>query len=116
MNALLFSDVRYDSEEDWSAFELMHGMAHQKVYDTILQLETLPNIPFFLDMFDFPREGNDEYLLYHQQAHQSNATLLGIKDMPDLSTVDFSDEGQRNDWLAQHALVHFNENQALGIL
>jgi hypothetical protein len=116
MNTLLFTDVLFESDEDWGSFELMHGMAHQKAYDTILQLETLPNIPLYLDMFEFPRENNDEYLLLHWQAHQSNAALLGLVDLPDLSTVDLSDEGQRMDWLAQHALVHFNENQALGIL
>lgn len=113
MDALLFTDVAFESEESWGGFELVHGVTHQAVYDAMLQ-QSLE--PFYLDLFSFPREGNQSYLLDHYQAHLSNAALLGLPDIPDLSSVDLADPTQRDDWLQLHALVHANENGILGLL
>lgn len=115
MNTLLFTDIAFDSDEAWQAFQLMHGMAHQQVYDNILRADQLGNVPFFAPLFDFPREDNQEYLLDHWTTHLSNAKILGIVTVPDLSSVDLSDPGQYSDWLAIHAQVHATENAVLGI-
>lgn len=110
MNSLLFSDVAIESPEAWGQFQLAHGVAHQGVYEAMLRNDL---VPFYLDLFVFPREDNQTYLLDHYQAHLSNAGLLGIQDIPDLSTYDLSSEWA--DFAALHAVVHFNENQALGL-
>lgn len=115
MNPLLFTDVSFDSDEAWENFGLLHGISHQQVYSQIIAQETLTNAPTYYPLFDFPREENQDYLLDHWRVHQSNASLLGITNLPDLSTVDLSDQGQFQDWLAQHAIVHLNEMVALGI-
>ena len=107
--------MEFDSDESWGGFELMHGMAHQKVYDTINQKDTLGNVPAFSPLFDFPREDNSDYLLDHWRVHQSNAQLLGITLPYYLSTADFQNQSSFVDWLAQHAVIHANENTALGL-
>ncbi len=112
MNAILFADVPTDSQEGWQAFTLAHGMDHDTVYATMLKLDKVPE---FYPMYEFPRENNDDYLMMHQTVHQSNASLLGIVDLPDLATIDFSDADQLADWLVAHQSVHLAENTALGL-
>ncbi len=112
MNPLLFTDVAFDSDEAWESFKLQHGLSHQTVYQGIMSRDLLP---VYTDMFEFPKKDNGDFLLDHWRVHQSNALLLGIPLPYDLSTTDLTDEGQYQDWLAQHALVHLNENVALGI-
>lgn len=116
MNALLFADIAFDSDEAWENFQLLHGLSHQTVYEQISQTDTMGNVPTYFPLFTFPREDNTDYLLDHWRVHQSNAALLGLTDLPDLSSVDLSDEGQFRDWNALHAQVHLNENVALGLL
>lgn len=112
MDARLMVDVPFDSREAWSSFQLIHGMSHQTAYERLLAQN---QVPFYLPLFDFPRENNAIYLLDHWQAHKSNARYLGLTVPFDLSTVDFKDQSQYSDWLNYHANVHANENAALGI-
>ncbi len=62
------------------------------------------------------RENGADYLLDHYQAHLSNASLLNLPGIPDLSSVDLADPNQYGDWMALHAQVHANEDSALGLL
>ncbi len=73
-------------------------------------------IPFYFPLLEFPRDENAEYMLDHYQAHLSNARLLGLPGIPDISSFDLQDEGQFRDFLAQHAIVHLNENRALNLV
>jgi hypothetical protein len=113
MNPLLFADIDPDSDEAWESFTLQNGIAHQTVYEAIMARDL---VPVYTPLFDFPREDNQDYLLDHWRVHQSNALLLGIALPYDLSSADFSDPGQFSDWNAQHAIIHLNENRALGIV
>lgn len=113
MNALLLADVEFDSPFSWGAFQLVHGMTHQSVYDALVKRNL---VPFFVPLYDFPREDNSEYLLDHYQTHLSQANLLGIVGVPDLSTYDLGNQGQFVDFLALHAQVHAAENAALGFV
>lgn len=112
MNSLLWTDVDFDSDEAWQGFSLMHGTQHQTVYQAIMAKDLLP---IYTDVFTFPREDNADFMLDHWRIHQSNALLLGITMPYDLSSADLNDRGQYSDWLAQHAIIHANENQTLGI-
>lgn len=113
MNSLFYTDVLFENDDSWGAFQLQHGVNHEGVYEAMLRNDLSP---FYLDLFTFPREDNKQYLLDHYQAHLSNATLLNLPGIPDLSTVDFSDSDQREDWLSLHAIVHDNENAVLGLI
>ena len=115
MNALLLADAPFDSDESWGAFQLQHGISHQTVYEYILRSDALGNTPTYFPLFDFPRDGNQEYLLDHNQAHLSNARLLNLPGIPDLSTYDLTDEGQFRDFMILHAQVHANEDRAIGL-
>lgn len=112
MNPLLFTDVIFDSDEAWESFNLIHGVQHQTVYESIMALDLLP---IYTDLFEFPKEGNADFLLDHWRVHQSNALLLGIVLPFDLSTAALDDPVQYDVWMSQHAQIHANENVALGI-
>lgn len=110
MDISLFVDVPFNSDEAWENFTLLHGVEHQTTYEGILRLDAST---YFLPLFEFDKEDNETYLYDHWQVHVANALALGIPGIVDLSTFDFSDEGQYTDWLALHAQVHLNEQQAL---
>lgn len=113
MNTLLFTDVDYNSDEAWGAFELEHGVQHEAVYEAILRTGSAP---YYLDLFNFPRENDKNYLLDHWQVHVSNASLLSLTGVPDLSTYDFANHPEQwQDFAQLHAQVHQNENTALGL-
>ncbi len=112
MNANVLLDAPFDSEEGWEAFDLLHGHIHQTAYLALLRQG---KVPIFYPLMGFPRRNNEEYLLDHWAVHQSQARLLGIGGVPDLSVVDFTDRAQFDDWLQLHAAVHARENAALEI-
>lgn len=111
MNISPFSDIIFGDDEGWEAFELAHGMSHQKIYDVLYSQSK-----FFLyhPLFDTPLSDHN-WLLDHQQEHQSHYVLFGLTGLPDLITVDFSRENEFLDWLLLHAQVHTRINTAAGI-
>lgn len=112
MNTDILIDVPFESLEAWEAFDLTHGMIHQTAYLALLRLG---KVPTFYPLFGFPRIDNKEYLLDHWEVHQSQARLLNITGVPDLSVINLEDRAQFVDWLAIHAQVHAAENKVLGI-
>ncbi len=113
MSSAVLIDVDFDSEEAWEAFALDHGIEHQTVYSAMAARNLLPD---FYPAMEFSRNDNDDYLLYHYQMHQSNARLLGIPSIVDISTVDLNDRGEYYDWLQIHAAIHANEKISLGMV
>lgn len=111
MNALLFTDVDIKSDESWGAFQIAHGITHQTTYQAILALD---RVATYMDMFDFQREDNQNYLLDHWEVHRANASALGLPSIVDLSVVDLSDPAQYLSWMQLHSQVHLNEQAALG--
>lgn len=112
MSPELFAYVRFSSVEDWDNFTLVHGMAHQTTEEAMLRMSLTPEL---YPMLDFPRVDNTEYLLAHYAAHQSNAHLLNLPSIPDISQVNMADESDFNNWMQLHAIIHQAENAALGI-
>ncbi len=112
MNANLFDDIPFDSEDAWGAFQINHGVTHHSVYRAIL---AQGKIPFYLPLFEFPRLENSGYLNDHYQVHRSQARLLGISQIADISIGDFEDPSQFANWLKIHAQIHAVENQVLGL-
>lgn len=112
MNTLLFVDVSVQDPESWGNFQLLHGMAHDEVYRKLLAANL---VPFFLPLYDFPAADNAGYLMDHYMVHLSQARLLGLPGIPDLSAVELGDPLASRDWLTLHAIVHDNENRALGL-
>lgn len=112
MNALLLTDVIVDDDDSWFSFEGLHNIMHSTAYERLLLRGLVPtNFP----LGNFPRDGNEGYLLDHWEVHRSIARLLNLPDIPDLSSVDLQEPGEAADWMELHALVHRNENLALGI-
>lgn len=53
------------------------------------------------------------WLLAHTRLHQAESAPLNLATPPDLTTVDFRDEGQFYDWINDHQALHDAQDQVL---
>lgn len=111
MNISPFTDTPFGDEDAFSDFQLVHGLSHDKIaavmYAQDLTYTTYP----LMDSPDYDRD----WLLTHQEEHQSIFNRLGLSGLPDLATVDLKKEGEYSDWMFLHQQVHQAINAALGI-
>lgn len=61
------------------------------------------------------RRAMADWLQLHANLHVAEWLALGLGQAPDLSQVDFSKPNQFYAWMADHAFVHDQTNQTLGI-
>ncbi len=112
MNLTPFSDNPFDDDDAFKDFGLAHGLAHDKIaavmYDAGFFYEAYP-------LYD-ARANDRDWLLTHQQEHQSIFAQLGLNGLPDLATVDLRNEDEWEDWNDQHAQIHERINAFLGIV
>lgn len=110
MNIAPACDAPFGNEEAFLEFLGANEVAHIAIGSALAREGHLVSSP--------PPMGNPEetpdWLLDHWQRHRDECAPLGIP-VPDLSTVDFSDEFQYYDWMLQHKNLHQNQNAALGI-
>ena len=112
MNLSPFNDTAFDDDDAWEAFELAHGMAHEKIYDVLTKSGLVFN---HYPLFDTAR-GQKDWMLLHQQEHQSIYTKLQLTGLPDLQTVDLDKQDEFEDWMLSHTRVHAIVNQTAGII
>ena len=55
------------------------------------------------------------WLQFHNAMHQSEAEVMGLTGLVDLSAVDFRNPGEFYDWMQTHQDAHSLENTILGI-
>lgn len=60
-------------------------------------------------------EALENWLQFHNAMHQSEAELMGVTSLVDLSAVDFRDPDDFYNWMNTHYQVHALENSTLGI-
>lgn len=110
MNISLAAQAPFGDEAAFDEFLGVHNIAHQTLAERAAQGGVLiVAVPFA----DTPI-GNPDWLLDHYQVHAQLARVTNTV-LPDISTVDFTDEGQYHDWMDTHAQVHDQLNQILGI-
>lgn len=107
----VWQDTPFDDKEAFDDFILVHAIVHDKIaavmYGQDLQYTTYP----LLDTPDY----NRDWMLTHQQEHQSIYNLLGLSGLPDFATTDLSEEGPYQDFMLLHTQVHQQIGLALGI-
>lgn len=102
----------FGDEGAFADFQMVHGLSHDRIaavmYGNSDFYETYP-------LYNAPNEDPD-WLLVHQQEHESIYRLLDLNGLPDLATVDFQNEDEFSDWLLLHQIVHERINAQLGIV
>ena len=110
MNLNPFIDTPFEDPDAWEAFELAHGLAHERIYEAMLQAgKMLEHYP----LFDLDRQS--DWKLIHYSEHQSLYRALNIQGLPDLATVNLDKKDEWEDWMLFHAQVHSVLNVKLGI-
>lgn len=112
MNIEPFQDTPFGDDEAFEAFQLAHGLAHERIASVMIGLGNNYNT---YPLYDTPDTDRD-WKLFHYIEHQSIYHLLKLDNLPDLSTVNFDDEGEFTDWMQMHTLVHTRINATLGIV
>lgn len=110
MNLSPFIDTPFEDDEAWEAFELAHGMAHERIYAAMLQKGFMLN---HYPLFDLERQS--DWKLIHYSEHQSLYRALKLTGLPDLATVNLDQKDEFEDFMLYHAQVHSVLNVALGI-
>lgn len=113
MNLDIASDNPYDDKDAFVDFLGQNEIAHQQINEFMLRAGLSP---LNFSLTSNPQE-NPNWLADHYQLHinEFNLLNLGADNLPDLSVVDFTDQGQYLDWMQDHAAVHDYVNQVLGI-
>jgi len=112
MNLSPFQDTEFGDSEAFEAFQLAHGIAHEKIAQVMLNSVLIYNVYPLFDTPDYDRD----WKLFHYTEHQSIFNLLHLTNLPDLATVDFNKQDEFEDWMSQHTFVHARINAALGIV
>ena len=111
MNLAPWTDTPFDDEDAFDDFQLVHGLAHDKIAAVMYPLgfvyTTYP-------LYETPNY-NIDWLLTHQEEHQSIFAQLGMTGLPDLASVDLKKDEEYQDWMLLHQQVHQQINSFLGI-
>lgn len=111
MNISPWTDTPFDDSDAFDDFALVHGMSHEKIAAVMFNAGSVYTTYPLLDTPDYDRN----WLVTHQQEHQSIYNLLGLSGLPDLATVDLKKEDEFYDWLLAHQQIHTIINANLGI-
>lgn len=111
MNLSPFSDAPFDDADAFADFQLVHGLAHERIAEVMYE-----NSLFYITypLMDNPQQDTD-WLLNHQSEHESIFSRLNMTGLPDLATVDLSKEDEYFDWQNLHREIHERINKTLGI-
>jgi hypothetical protein len=107
-----FVGTPYNDANALSDFMMANSAAHRAVADEIVT-------SYGYSVSSVPAEhGGDlgEWLSTHYNVHRQEFNVLGLTNLPDLSTLDPKSEQQYHDWMQMHSNVHAQVNQALGLL
>ena len=103
MNFDTLSMVKFGNTEELNAFLFENGMQHQLFRDTIMDTGiTMPAFP----LMDADTSNLDDWLMAHQVEHQAFASVLGLENPINLLDVDFNNENDFYEWLADHLYTH----------
>lgn len=111
MNLGPWVDTPFDDADAFGDFQLVHGLAHDQFASVMYQQgKVYTTYP----LMDAPSE-NKDWLLTHQQEHESIYAQLGLTGLPDLATVDLRKDDEYETWMQLHTQIHAQINATLGI-
>ena len=111
MNIAPFQDMLADDVNAFREFALAHGMAHEQIYNTLLQSGVvIQHNP----LFDATQWDTD-WLLAHSAEHDVIYSAIGLTGLPDLVTVNLKNQDELETWMILHNQVHANINLILNL-
>jgi hypothetical protein len=107
--------ISFEDKQDFKLFWAGHNANHHLlVREKILATQNISLTLFCLDPIPDTNEGLQRWLNSHAQMHSDVNFVLGLQDQ-NISTVDFTDPGQRLEWLQAHFEDHRQWGQILGV-
>ncbi len=111
MNLSIYEIMPFGDEDALKDFVLANALSHSLI-DKVLGVKGKFVMGFPLQDISDPQT----WLQNHYLMHVSEFEQIGLNGLPDISVVDFENEGQFRDWMKLHSDVHAAENTALGIV
>ena len=106
------SYVKFGDKDSLGVFLFENGIQHQRFRD-IFHAEGI-QVPAY-PITDAATENLDDWLLAHQDEHQSFANLLQLDNPFNMLDVDWNVEDDFYDWVASHYYIHEQIAAALSI-
>lgn len=112
MDMATLSIVKFGDVDSLGLFLFENGVQHQLFRETFMDKGIrVPAYP----IADVDIDNLDDWLLPHQDEHQSFASLLGLNNPFNLLDVDFNKEDDFYDWVASHLFIHQQIAAALNL-
>jgi hypothetical protein len=112
MNFEALSYVKFGDKDGLGEFLFENGLQHQLFYEILgdngIAIEKYP-------IMDADTRNLDDWLLIHNQEHESLARTLGLDNPFQLLDADWNVEGDFYDWIGVHLTIHQQIAQALGV-
>ena len=111
-NTAALSNVIFGDVDSLGEFLFENGLEHQLFRETFM--DNGIQVPAY-PLTDANPDNLDDWLLAHQDEHQSFAALLGLNNPFNMLDVDFNVEEDFYDWIASHLFIHQQIIAALNI-
>ena len=112
MNFDDLSYVEFGDVEGLKRFEFENYLQHQLFFQTLNSKGI--STPFY-PIQDIDTSNIDDWLLIHNQMHESLATILVLDNPFQLLDADINKEEDFYDWLGVHQDIHTQIANALGV-
>jgi len=106
------SYVEFGDKEGLGRFAFENYLQHQLFFETLNSKGV--QTPFY-PIEDIDPSNIDDWLLIHNQMHESLATILNLNNPFQLLDADFNVEDDFYDWLGVHQDIHQQIATALGV-
>jgi len=112
MNFEALSYVKFGDKDGLGEMLFENGVQHQVFYEILADKGTaIQKYP----LTDADTDNLDDWLLIHNQEHESLATQLGLDNPFQLLDSDWNVEDDFYDWIGVHQTIHQQIAAALGI-
>ena len=112
MNMEALSYVRFGDKDGLGLFLFENGVQHQLFYEILadkgIAIQKYP-------LTDADTSNLDDWLLIHNQEHESLATSLGLDNPFQLLDADWNVEDSFYDWIGVHQTIHQQIASSLGV-
>ena len=112
MNFEALSYVKFGDKDGLGEMLFENGVQHQVFYEILAdQGIAIQKYP----LTDAETDNLDDWLLIHNQEHESLATQLGLDNPFQLLDSDWNVEDDFYDWIGVHQTIHQQIGAALGV-
>ena len=106
------SYVKFGDKDGLGEISFENGVQHQLFYEILADKGiAIPKYP----LTDIETSNIDDWLLIHNQEHESLATALGLDNPFQLLDADWNEENSFYDWIGVHLTIHQQIAASLGV-